>query len=86
VRENDEQYDRPAKVPQGCLCGDLPGQCPGRSQCPACQPEVEVRTCPKCFSGDYNQHFHEYDVNQAGSQADCSWWRCEDCGSETEPE
>ena len=76
---------RKAKNASRCQCNfEMPGSCPGPSNCPMCQPEA--RTCPKCHSGDYNQHFHEYDVNQAGSQVDCSWWRCEDCDFESQPE
>ena len=78
--ENDEQYDRPAKVPQGCICGDMPGRCPGRDVCELCKPEV--KTCPKCHSGDYNAVNHP-----AGFGAPEAYtWQCADCDHESEPE
>jgi len=48
--------------------------------------EPECRTCPKCHSGDFNQREHLFDVTEKYSLPDCTWWVCEDCGYETEPE
>ena len=47
---------------------------------------TEVRTCPKCHSGDYNQCKHVFDVNGGSPLPDCTWWVCEDCGYQEEPE
>ena len=43
---------------------------------------IECETCPKCHSGDYNQHHHEGDM----TAPECDWWVCEDFGYESEPE
>ena len=72
---------RKAKNASRCQCNfEMPGSCPGPSNCPMCQPEA--RTCPKCHSGDYNAVHHP-----AGFGAPEAYtWQCADCDHESEPE
>lgn len=41
----DERADAPKPKSEACICGDMPGRCPGRSNCPLCaedEPEEEA--------------------------------------------
>ena len=40
MREQDEYFEKPPAT--GCRCGDLPGRCPGRANCPMEQPDDEA--------------------------------------------
>lgn len=46
----------------------------------------DEKKCPMCEVGILSQHVHLYDVNTAGSLPDCSWWECDSCDFQTEPE
>lgn len=40
-RLNDERADQPRKRSESCVCPDMPGRCPGRSNCPLCKPDED---------------------------------------------
>lgn len=46
--------------------------------------------CPECYKAgeevEMEPRHHLYDVNTAGSQPDCDWLECLECGYTTEPE
>ncbi len=41
LREAWEERRRHNRIWGGCLCGDLPGRCPGRANCPMQQEEAD---------------------------------------------
>lgn len=38
----DDRIGEPRKRGTACRCGDMPGRCPGPSNCPLCEPPDEL--------------------------------------------